>query len=211
MKTVLILVLSCNSPLYTKLMDAQARTWGSLNQDGVSTVFYSGDSTSVQWDGNWLKVPAPDNYKCIGWKTKMALEEVFNTPWDYLFRTNSSSYVCKKRLLQHVQGLPESGYYGGCRNYGSMPPVWVSGAGMILSRDVAELAQSQLSTSTSEVVDDIEIGQICWNNLIQCDPDYPGSNDFHFRCRPSRDNDRHGVEELIAFDMLFENKKALYL
>lgn len=216
MKSVLILVLSCNRSPFREMMIAQMRTWDSLHQYGVSTVFYSGDSASVQWERNWLKVPAPDNYQCIGWKTKLAIEEVLKTPWDYFFRTNSSSYVCKKRLLEYVQTLPLTGYYGGMINYvgminyGKYPPIWASGAGMLMSRDVAVIVQNGLNpVKSGDRVDDVEIGQICCNNGIRCDPHYPSSNDFHFRCRPAHDN-RDGSEELVAFEMLFQNKKALY-
>lgn len=221
MKTVLILALACNRSPFREMMIAQMRTWDSLFEEGVSTVFYSGDSESVQWDGNWLKVPAPDNYHCIGWKTKVALEEALKTPWDYLFRTNSSSYVCKKRLIEFVQNLPVTGYYGGVHNYGKHPPVWASGAGIILSRDVASIVQSQLKPLKNLVeVDDMEIGHICHNSGISCDGTMPmfswdlegayrETDDFHFRCRPEHDR-RDGSHESEAFGVIFENRKRLY-
>jgi len=109
---ILIMVLSCRSHPFDKLMSVQKETWDSINVEGVETVFYRGGNALI-WNGNVLEVPCDDGYDWMHWKMKLSIDEIWDKDWDVIFRTNASSYVDKKRLLFSSRCLPTIGVYHG--------------------------------------------------------------------------------------------------
>ena len=86
---LLVLVLSCRKPPYDALWEAQQRTWDSVSVPDVSTLYY------------WC-----DELATMPWRLKLALDSAWDARWDMIFRTNSSSYVDKARLLAKAKTLP---------------------------------------------------------------------------------------------------------
>jgi hypothetical protein len=87
-----------------------------------------------------IDVDIPDISGNIGAKMVGALRQVLRShSFDYLFRTNTSSYVFLPLLHQFVQSLPRIGFYAGL--LGQAPNMtFVGGAGILLSRDMVEFA-----------------------------------------------------------------------
>ena len=117
--SVLILVLSSHVPPYGKLHEGQRRTWDSLAVPDVETQFYF----------------------CETWDTytpfRPALDEAMRKSWTHLFRTNSSSYVDKRMLLEFAAGMPTERCYCGISGHFHGIP-YTSGSGMLLSRDAVQ-------------------------------------------------------------------------
>ena len=54
MKKVLILVLSCETPPYNKMVDTSKSTWDSIEVDGVETIYYFGNHNDKRTDLNCI-------------------------------------------------------------------------------------------------------------------------------------------------------------
>ena len=90
--------------------------------------------------GDRIYVNIPGTFSNIGAKTVGALRHVLaNHAFDYVFRTNTSSYVYLPLLHQFVQSLPGTGYYAGLLGQ-SLNMTFVGGPGILLSRDLVEFA-----------------------------------------------------------------------
>lgn len=74
-------------------------------------------------------------------------------PFDYLVRTNSSTYIHVPRLLKHLESAPKHGYYAGA-NQGE---AHAQGTLIVLSRDVVS-ALAEDSAWDYDLVDDVALG-----------------------------------------------------
>lgn len=166
-KKILVLVLSYNEPPYSDLMHAQQQTWYREPESNVETMFYYG-SLPKNYPGNMMVFPngglqfdTTDNYYMMHWKFKLALDAVWDMEWDLIFRTNSSSYVHKDRLKKYCATLPLEKIYGGWTMCDSNfdGGYCVSGAGIFLSRDYADVLRKELKNQP-ECEEDVLIGRI---------------------------------------------------
>lgn len=121
---VLIMVLSSMKPPYDKIYEAQKETWDSFMVDGVETHYYFGD-----------------DYNMMHHAFKLALKEIWDKDWDFIFRTNSSTYVRKDKLKQFIDTLnPLDNIFEG-----AMGGQMVSGTGILLSRSTAKIVKDRLN------------------------------------------------------------------
>lgn len=166
MPKILIMVLSFNQPPYSDLMKMQQATWDSIEHPDVRTVYYYGGNMGWVNDREF-SANADDNYYRMHWKFALALDEVFEDDWDFIYRTNSSSYVNKEKLVEVAKLLPKEKLYSGYTmvdsNYDG--GLAVSGAGIWLSRDVAEILLAELMPEEN-CEEDVLIGRILRQNGI---------------------------------------------
>lgn len=82
----------------------------------------------------------PETYDMVATKLFVALRHMLVTEeFDFLLRTNSSTYIDRDRLRRSASLMPRSGYWGGFP--GELGDIaFTSGAGTLLSRDVVEAA-----------------------------------------------------------------------
>jgi hypothetical protein len=137
-----------------------------------------------------------------------------------VIRTNSSSYIDKKRLLNKIQLLPENKCFFGKTN-GDL----VSGTGMIFSRDVVDILRKNIGANleNNSDLDDVVVRNILRSNNIPILDD--GSLVFYnhdsnpidfmnsiyltetdpycYRCRPNCAIDQNRHKDLEAFQNLF--------
>lgn len=115
-------------------------------------------SLSARERGDRIDVRIPDIYGNIGAKTLGALRYVLQAhQFDFLFRTNTSSYVFLPLLHQFVQSLPDKAYYAGF--LGQTPQMtFVGGAGILLSRDAVAFA-AQDSGWDWDLMDDLALAR----------------------------------------------------
>ena len=103
----------------------------------------------------------PEDWSLIGLKTTIAFRHVLeNYDFDYLFRTNTSSYVDVPKLKNFLEGKPEKNLYAGVigKVFGKLK--FASGAGILLSRDVVERICEKENEWKHGLVDDIAIADI---------------------------------------------------
>jgi hypothetical protein len=97
-------------------------------------------------------------YINVGAKTLAAFSHVLaQQEFDFLFRTNTSSYVNKALLSSFVNGLPRDAYYGGFVGWDAGIP-YASGTGILLSRDLVEAAVRDPQWEF-DYMDDVALGR----------------------------------------------------
>ena len=209
-----ILVLSCLADPYDKLMAAQQETWDSIEVPNVSTMYYYGGGAGLTTLTSYSKefgTDSLDNIESAHWKYRLALQEAIKEDWDFIFRTNSSSYIDKKRLVKFARSLPSEKCYCGIDGDG-----FASGAGYFISRDCAKLLINSIQEKLDLwMIEDVYTGQLLAKEGISVTPgaqrvDYYWGEDpskrldpaYHFRCK-SNTEDRS--LDIKAFDWLFEN------
>ncbi len=218
---ILIMVLSSAKPPYEKLMQSQKETWDSLNVENVTTAFYYGvdmpegvSALPEVFENYWridMALPCSDEYEMMHWKFKVALDQVWDLEWDYIFRTNSSTYVRKDKIYEFLLDKPRKKYYAGVDGGG-----FASGTGAILSRDCAKIIKDQFTTEPSPSEDSL-IGVYLQRNGIFVQPG-PKRVSFNFaenkiveadfyRCKSESMNggqlDR--TKDVYAFNELFKH------
>lgn len=212
-RKILIMVLSYDEQPYRGLMDAQQQTWA--HADGATVVFYFGGERHAQY---WqvtrqglvtmLRVNASDEYYKMHWKFKMALDYCWFEDWDVIFRTNSSSYVNKKKLAEVIVKMPAEKLYAGktMQDTNHDGGDCVSGAGIILSRDCAAILRNELKPEEG-CEEDVMIGRILRSHgitAIQEDSrvDYPAekrkmAKTYHIRFKTEdRKRDAHDMVQI---------------
>lgn len=219
MKTVLILVMA--SPLvkpYDVLLEKQKQTWDSIDVFGVNTIYYYSDPkiNTPTFIENDLILPFEEIVENNTIKYKKALEQIVNLKWDYVFRTNASSYIDKKRLLNFAQHLPIDKCYCGIDGGN-----FASGCGYFISRDLVECLIKNISDLEINIYEDCLTSAILqrycnasvtpgalrvdYNHHMKVEAlkkiTFTDSYPYHYRCKSDVISDRN--KDIEAFETLF--------
>lgn len=155
-KNVIILVLSHYEEPYVMLENCIKQTWAKHNLDNVNVFFYhGGDKESVE--GDKIITNYPEGFHNIGYKTIRSFEILLqNNNFDYIFRTNSSSYVNIEKLVDYLDDKPVDNFYHGIiGHHGDVN--FASGCGYFLSRDVVEKVVENKNNWSHQIIDDVAI------------------------------------------------------
>lgn len=167
MRKVLILVLSCESPPYGKMVNTSKQTWDSVSVDGCETVYYFGISHNPRTDKACVYLPVAESLHNMGEKTIQALEwAINNKEFDYIARVNSSCYVSKKKLINYVQALPETNVFEGliCKRE-TFDYIW-GGGQYIISRDVVKKLVEEKAEWNHRYIEDESMSLLASDNDI---------------------------------------------
>lgn len=162
-------------------------------------------NTTVVADGNRLVFPGVSGWAGILQTTISALSYVnSNFEFDYVIRTNVSSYWNLQRLLEMLDRAPRNDLYMGVIGKSYIPKLdaeleFISGAGIILSKDIVELILKNREQIESNFIDDIALGILARNLNVKitdakrknigeisrliCIPLHQLSQEYHFRLR----------------------------
>ena len=116
MSKILILILSTVDEKYTHFKDACKNTWvRRAETHSIPCLFYEGNSPIDSLDGNDLRLAVDDSLDSSGLKLFRALEfiESSDIQYDYIFRTNLSSYIFINKLIAWVEGIEGEDLYAG--------------------------------------------------------------------------------------------------
>ena len=228
---ILVLIISSNNmQAYIDLQDIWKQYMNS-DPEHFEVYFIAASpdlATPYEIKGNYLTVKGEESYvPGIIDKTMLALEAMQPRfkEFDYVLRTNLSSFYVLPRLLNFVKILPKYRCYCGVQLY--LPEThlglinFVSGAGILLSRDLAQKLvneKDKIFKMNKELPDDVLIGYFFQNANIPSWPagrtDLPtlidwaikknqfAANSFHFRAKNNY-NQRSSEEnfnEEIAID-----------
>jgi len=176
---IIILVLGCEDYPYKAIQDGQMNTWDSVQVDNVDTYFYMGNDKHegetelvVQTIVSPFKeksvtkhkklfVPCSEDYNMMHWRYKLALDYIWNEDWDFIFRTNTSSYVDKQKLFDFANTMMTEKCYCGVDGGG-----YASGCGVLISRDVAKIFKDQFDSHPTDS-DDCLMGTYATKNGIE--------------------------------------------
>jgi hypothetical protein len=153
---------------------------------------YVGDQES-----EYLVVDTKDDYYNIAKKTFIALDNInSNYEYDFVFRTNTSSYINFKNLKEFVKKDFQSLDYSGSILKAVEGDTIASGAGIFLSKKNVELILQNSDYFDESLPDDVAISRVLKKfNIIPKDlnridlKSVPSpkivfnTSDFHYRCR----------------------------
>jgi hypothetical protein len=192
---ILILVLSYTEWPFDKFMEVQQSTWNSRKHPDIEVIYYHG--RGKWWDGVELALNCSDDYNMMHWKFKLALDFITYHQFDFIFRTNSCSYIVKEKLLEVAKTLPLTKCYAGYQNGD-----YISGAGIFFSPDVLDILKAEL-TDEPHGAEDVLIGSILKdrvpmiNDESRIDAEVSGFNKFgsyHYRAKTSNDNEQRQMD-----------------
>ena len=218
---ILILVLSYNESPYKDLMKAQQQSWDSIKTNRTETFYYYGGTdviTGIQRKGaaySEFGFPITDEYYYMAGKFQMMLQYIFDLGlyYDFIFRTNSSSYINKEKLAEFAETLPKEKTYAGwtMEDTNFDGGLMVSGAGIWLSPDCATYLREEINPD-EEIEEDVLIGRILRKNGItaiddKSRVDVPSFfsvvplNKYHYRCK-TRDRMHDAANMRILHDKI---------
>lgn len=238
-KVLVLIIASDGVPAYLELQ----KIWKSYmhrDPEHFEVYFIRGNpdlAAAYEIKGDDLFVKTEESYQPgITNKTILSIEALLPRikEFDYVLRTNLSSFYVFPRLLDFVAALPRRRCYCGVQQH--IPEGWlpkfglinfVSGAGIVLSSDLAEMLVKQkqeLLQHSVELPDDVLIGYFFQNNKIFSMPasrtDFPtkelwlqekgniSQTAFHFR---AKNNYNKRAPEDAFEEELFINRELLEL
>ena len=146
---ILILLMSCNKPLYLEEETACRETFLKDVYDyGVPYLFYKGlneehNEQGIDYDTQTIYVDAPDDLAGTGRKTALALRESLDIDYDYLIKTNVSTYINIENVMRWIETWPgkdDTNIYGSrfIVNKASLDIPFPRGNFVIMSRKMVE-------------------------------------------------------------------------
>ena len=159
---IIILVLSYKDDggIYDRFQKSQSETWAGVPYSDTETFFFYGDSDENKIVGDKIYVTVNSGLWSCGLKTIESLKLINNNfDYDFLFRTNSSSYVDKQVLSDFLDGKPKRNYYAGHSSY-DQGVHYVSGSGIILSKDLVDIIIENQNEIDGNLMDDASFAKI---------------------------------------------------
>ena len=166
-----------------------------------------------------------DTYSAMGVKTIKAFEWVnSNLDYDYIFRTNTSSYVDFRNLMKYLSKISkeETHYSGYIGKFDGID--YVSGSGIILSKLAIKSILKLKNQLDESVVEDVAIGKLLKLNKIlpkegkrkdiESHKDIRNihTDEYHIRCRVDPFGYSRNLEKyLINYFYMTFNSKNLFL
>ena len=163
---LVVLVLDSFTQNSIRNSKIQKSTWVKDFSNHSEVLFYKGGSETFK-SGHDLLLNCSDTYSDMGIKTLKAFEWVdSNLSYDYIFRTNTSSYVNCKNLIHYLKKIREEGsdYCGYIGNYDGIE--YVSGSGIILSEHAIKSIIRYKSELDTDIVEDVAFGKLLKLNDI---------------------------------------------
>jgi hypothetical protein len=222
---VLVLIIANDEKEYYLEEQKIWRSYMHLDREHIEAYFIKGSPDLEQpylivGDEIWSKTPE-NYYPGIINKTILSLEAMFPRldEFDYVLRTNLSSFYYFPKLLEFLTTLPSTKCYSA--NIGNWHGPFGSGAGFIISTDLAKILIKHkwvLQDNTS-FPDDVLIGQFFLKYNIRIIPaprlDFPSYNAFikhrnkklpsHFHFRLKHEDELLRSTEEIYLQTLFRD------
>lgn len=198
---ILVIVIAAEFEPYVSLKKACKSTWGSSTRQDIQVLYlHAIPDTMPHIINDDLIVSGDEGMRNIGYKTLQAFEYCLNSlDFDYIFRTNLSSYVHLNGLFKYAQALtPISIYKGVIGNHKGIS--FASGSGYLISKDLVKYTlEHKDKWEHIELLDDVALAQVLSNGGISPTPinriDIIHNKDlltfdtsiiqncFHFRCK----------------------------
>ena len=108
---------------------------------------------------NAIYLTIAEGYQNCGYKTIRTFELTKDLDYDYIFRTNSSSYIDKEFLSEYLRNKPRNKYYSGI--IGDHNGIkYAPGSGYVLSRDLVNIVLENVAQWDHSYIDDVSLGLV---------------------------------------------------
>lgn len=148
-------------------------------------------------DPGYLAVESDDKYSDIALKTLLAFEEIYDKyDFDFVFRTNTSSYLNFEKFQKYVSANSNDLDYSGVQLHTKSGDNIASGAGFFISKQNIEILLNNKKQFDTKLADDVAVARcLAKNNIFPTSlpredlKNVPSvhkvtnSNIFHYRCR----------------------------
>lgn len=174
-RALILIVASDNEPIYPEFQ----KIWQSYmhsDPEHIEVYFVKADpnlSSKVQVVGNTIWCQTSTETDGIIVKTLYALEymlPILRNRFDYVMRTNLSTFCIFTRFLDYLKTLPKTGCFSGT----GLNEILASGTGLIFSSDIAELLVTNQDNVINHLpscsVDDVLISYFLYSRSIPLIP-----------------------------------------
>lgn len=169
MKILIICLSYFDDNIYTKFYKTQKNTWDSLEVDGVKTLFLTGNGDDNFIENDVIRTDVKESLFNCGYKTLKAFELIKELDFDFIFRTNSSSYVDKSLLKDYLLEKPKERFYSGVvGNHNGIK--FSSGSGFIMTKDLVNLVLENRQSWNHSYIDDVALGLLLKNFGVEPTP-----------------------------------------
>lgn len=199
--TITIVVSSEQEPWISIENDGIRKTWLTNKTEDDLVLFYYGNVTELKIDEDRIYLPHPEGFINMGRKTISVIEYILNTyDFNYIFKTNTSSYIDLQLLNKYASTKPKEKLYNGIiGNHDGIR--FVSGCGVLMSKDVAKLFVENKQDVNHDIIEDVAMGlffqkynitptQGIRHDVVFSNEKSIPSKYFHYRCKDYERNDR---------------------
>jgi hypothetical protein len=155
---VLILVLSMNDGKhYSEFFETQKKTWDSIEVEGFKTFYYFGNHSENEIVSNEIHLNVTESIDNTSKKFVESLKLIKDFDFDYIVRTNSSSYIDKFKIQEFLKNKPTEKFISGV--IGKKDKLkFVSGACFFMSKDIVNFILENEKDMNFNIVDDVSLG-----------------------------------------------------
>lgn len=160
---IIILVLSSNSPVHFINRFFQKTTWAKSTFKNVQIINYFGGYKTTKFKNNNLLLDASNKFTDIGEKTYNAFKWCNkNLDFDFIFRTNSSSYIDVGNLIEYINNNNQITYSGSKAQaiLRDKKYEFASGSGYFVSKQGVEQIVSNKNLWDFSLPDDVGLGEL---------------------------------------------------
>ncbi len=157
---LIILIIDSLGFHYENLKKIQKETWNNKNFNNHTTFYYSFNENvdKILCNDTDIIIPGEEGLYNIGKKTLIAFEYILNNfDFDYIYRTNLSSYLNTK-LLSKVIEETDPEYFGIIGKYNNIS--YGSGSGYAISKNLTEKVVQFKEQWNHYYIDDVSIGEL---------------------------------------------------
>lgn len=158
---ILILIIAHDEPEKYKAMQEQWRRYMRRYPEVITAFFLKSnpclEDMIVNMETNTMTVPGEESWHPgILNKTLRGIHYAVQEGYDYLYRTNLSTFLDMRRLIEWIQNHPNVEYAG---SYGALS-TYASGSGFLLSRRACRILDETPRNEFPDVIDDVSIGNV---------------------------------------------------
>lgn len=199
---ILILVQSTNNSFYKPLIEAQQKTWDSIEHPDINVLYYRADLQTEGIEGNILKIVHSDKVNQGFFVLAKSLRYMLKKDqWDYVVKTDNSVYINKEALYNLLQNKPREKYFGGMpitynnlseesKKFFSEDFKFLWGEMFVMSRDVAVHVVNTFNKAPLKGIgtDDINVSHILkdycsWDESLKIALDESDLSSYAYRVR----------------------------
>lgn len=157
MKVIVLVLTYLDNSIYSGFYNKQNETWNSIDVENVDVYFNINGGETKEIKGHFIINDLPETVPNEGYKIINCFEQTLDWDYDYIYHTNSSSYVDKELLYKWLLDKPREKFYSGVvGNYKNYP--FASGCGFTISKDVVRLILENQNDWEHGDADDATLG-----------------------------------------------------